>query len=305
MKINVLIEAIIFKMPWVKRKFTVDNNFFFKYGGLPDKKKNKFIKLINVGKLKFYFTDVLFSEILHLVDHDTKRLKFHSEIINKMNFKAMLNNFIQLIAGEIGNRNFIEYRPKAIEDDIKRLFIDLASSGRPSAQRKTRILKYLQENQNYEYGWKNDTEASIANIRAAIKCERSKSKDFIQNFKDFLKGGFKHYYKFKKREKVNHAINFLKVNGIIVSRDEVVNALDNKKCPYLTTWLRCKFALHYKYICENYNQLDVNDLRDITYLYYLPRIDYLVSHDNRVSQVGQMIYRKNKVLTFDDFFSMI
>jgi hypothetical protein len=305
MKIRVLIEAIIFKLPWVKRSFTVDNNFLFKYGNLPDKKKNKFIKLINSGKLNFYFTDVLFSEILHLVDHDANRLKFHSEIINKMSFKAILNNFIQLIAGEIGSITFVECYPKTVEDDIKRLFAELESSGCPSSQRRVKIQKYLQENQNYESTWKNDTEANITNVRAAIKCERTRSKDFIQYFKDFLNGGFKHYYKFKKGESVKHTINFLKTNGVTVSRAEVVDTLDNKKCVYLTVWLRCKFALHYKYIRDHHNQVDVNDLRDIRYLYYLPNIDYLISDDKRVSQIGQMVYMKNKVLSFDDFFVII
>jgi hypothetical protein len=291
-------------MPWVKRKFTVDNNFLFKYAGLSDKKKNKFIKLITMGKLEFYFTDVLLGEILHLVDCDANRLKVHSEIMNKMNFKAMFNNFIQLIAGEIGNCSFAEYYSETIEDEIRKLFVDLASSGYPSAQKKSKILKYLQENQNYEVAWKNDTEANIANIRASLRRERSRSKIFIQNLKDFFKGGFSHYYNFKNEEKINHVINFLKINGIIVSREDVINAINNKKCFYLSSWLKCKFALHYKYIRENYNQLDVNDLRDIRYLYYLPNIDYLVSDDNLVAQIGQMVYKGNKVLTFDEFFSI-
>jgi len=246
----------------------------------------------------------LIGEVLRLFGRKEDLLKIHSGIINEMNFKAILNNVVQLIASEIENHNYSEYYPRIIEEDIRRLFINLASSNCLSAQRKTKILEYLRKNQEYEKVWKNDEEANIANIRATIRHARSKATTFIQNFRDFLKGGFDHYYKFKNKEKINHTINFLKVNGITVSRNKVVDALNNRKCPYLTAWLRSEFALHYKYIRDNYNQLSVNDLRDVRYLYYLPNIDYLVSDDNLVAQIGQMVYKRNKVLTFDEFFSM-
>jgi len=293
-------------------KFTFDNNFLHYFKKLPIKDKNKAVSLVKNKRIEFLLTDILIFELLGLIGKNNEKLKEHCSIIKDLNCVKIFKSVPRIIYSEIKGKYRDIFQSSKNGKIIHELILKLASVGKIDAKEEQKIISILLGPRDYMNDWKNDQEANIKKIRVELKKRivKSKRKDEEKKFtkeeyNEFLEKGFDFYYALKNEKKISHLYNFLKINKLFVPKNTIKKIVDDEKYPIANTWLRCKFALHYKHIKENYSQIKANSLNDILYLIYVPEVDFLVSDDKLVSSIGEIIYKDLKVLKFREFLGKI
>lgn len=286
---------------------SIDNNFFNHFDRLPIKRKAKIFNLIKNNEIVLCLTDVLLVELLGLIKgSQNSKIVNHCKILQEMHNYRLFSSYVQIFKRELCDITDCIYASIADEQKIRNLISQIAFSGMVSKRSRENILNILKKSKQYIEDWKKVEERNLSNARKRMKQKLSKNSSITKaHVKDFLKKGFEYYYSLKSQEKLDFAYKFLKTNGVDVSQKKLKKIIDMDGYPYINTWLRCRFGLYYTYFKNHYSILKANDLHDVTYLFYMPDIDYLISNDNLVRKIGDVVFSKSKVLCFDSFLSLI
>ncbi len=268
------------------------------------------MSLAQKGELSFYLPDILIKELFGfvrgkgLVDGRKEKLIAHCLIINSLNCSKIFKPIIKIIDDKLNGITDKVFSSEEIEKSILETILDFATSGGVSEEKLEKIRFVLEDSKNYNEAWKIEQELHLPE---RIK-ELDAFNEHLEMMEDdrkimdtFFSKGFKFFYSQMNDGKINYAYNLLNVNKIAATKERLKEVIDNPKYLYINAWLESRFALHYKYVRDRQIQVKGNDLGDIQYFFYAPEIDYLVSDDKLVSEIGEMVYNSKKVLTFDEF----
>lgn len=287
-------------------QITIDNNIIPRIRSLGDNSTAKKIQcLINTEELVVHLNEAHFIELLKLRKY-YGIFKSHCETLLQIFNGKVLKVFSEVIKEEYEGRPVNRFFGDELKQNIQIILRDVSNSDSLENNFDDHINVHMTDfydyNDAFNMGQRNNLLKTFSDIKKAIN-EGKFSKDDLTNFKN---KGFEYYYSLKDDEKYQSALNFCLSNNIAVKESSLRNAIDNIDFPFLNTFLRSRYAMHYNYICNYQREFDENDIIDNRYIINSINLDYLVSDDKGLQNIATLACPKLlKVITTDEFFRII
>jgi hypothetical protein len=99
--------------------------------------------------------------------------------------------------------------------------------------------------------------------------------------------------------------DIFKRGGLKISETKINKILDNEEYyPYYHTSLKVFLGIFYRHTVLG-RSIDKGDIYDQYYLIYLTNLDYLVSDDKNMKELGEIVLSKaKKVINFDELINL-
>jgi len=277
-------------------KITVDNNFFDRYEQYPDddikiRIDNAFIN----KKLSFYPTLQLIEELYGI--YQTKRshllYKYSGRLVDMIDYK-ILNNWNIIVRHELGLiKNEEIFLSKEIVEKTKKQLKDLSHEIIPD-QFNDLLERIKKEKEKWFAIYKesqNSFQERVKNEGITIQ---------VISFSQFYEKNF------VKEIRMNLTKDIFERARSETSKAKIDYILDNENLyPYYHTSLKVFLGIFYQQTVSG-KSINKGDFYDQFYLIYLTNLDYLVSDDKRMKELGKIVFSKSqKVITFDELVKLV
>lgn len=281
-------------------KIAIDNNFFDHYYlDADDKNKRIFDRAVLNHRISLYPTIELFSELIGL--YETKRweslFKYSRFLLDyKYRFLKGWNEIIRIELGvEMDRGIYLDSSTSSAIDDI---LGSLSKEKIPNEMSYMLKLVEIQTKPVYDYS-KKSTEKSLKYLEDNPKVNEIK-KIRRSNIRDIYM--MKHVIEWRKKIIKQVFDSSFKP---ISNEDLDYIALNDKKYPYLHTYIKLVFAMNHSYVYLR-RRIRNSDFHDRCQLVYINGLDYFITNDDFIINLAENVLEKqNKVINFDKFIELL
>lgn len=260
-------------------QITLDNNIIPKIRGLASEAvKKQLISLIRNYKIILHLNEVHLIELLKL-RKEFGIFKSHCETVVELFNGGILKAFSLLISDELSGNGVVKFHENILKCRIFQMLFDITRVKSLPENFDNNIENILAGFCAYNDNFISGEESRLRDCLSDLKKAKEGGRFTNEEIDDFKRQGFEHYYKLKSQEKISSAMHFCKNNKISIAENRIKCAIDSNEFPYLNTFLRSRYAMHYKYFCNYQREFDKNDIVDNRYLINSIMLDYLVSDD--------------------------
>lgn len=262
--------------------------------------RDKVLPVLRQGKIIIHLTDPFLRELL--LDDNRQRKAKHSEVLRKIFNGKIIHTLPDLIRSELASDKNIFYDHE-IEERIKELLDNLVQKKPLGPFWGTKVKKLLEDMRLYNEDLKTGQEGNLKKVRYGVKIAKKEGAIDGERLKKFT---FEEYYNACIDDlKIKKLICLLEANKISY-RGDLGKLLRNKNFPCINFWLRIWFAYHYYTFQRGQPTLRRNDASDLDYLIFGFCLDYFVTDDIPLSEIGNLSYNaSDKFISWEYFESKL
>jgi len=276
-------------------KIAVDNNFFDNFILLPKHERDKLIRAFKNNTLSFYPNEELFKEVFGLLQ--TKRRDklstFAVCFLEMMNHRILKDRY-EIILSELNlSDDESPFLNRKQVEGIKERFFEVINLKKTDAISEDyhNILIKIQQEKEKQY-----KEADEMKKDHAERLKSIKGKIPHMAFEEF------HNKEYSVNMRRNLISSIFERKEIKLEADKISTICDHfNSYPYTNTWLKAESAVMYRMFLEK-RKVEPSDYYDRFYLIYLAKLDYLISNDKGMGELGAYVFDgQKKVVRLNEF----